>query len=466
MNKISLIHSLIKVSSEIQTYLVNYLEFHKSEPREIKKENYLKLSPRPEKREELPKPFQKEDTSAHHYTILLKIAEEQGNLIKPVNRRVHPLRTKAKCCRKCKAPPEYLKNHGFYRPKKSGRVYPRHTCKICNAEYAPGAGRHKPKHICPYCGYALNPKTYRKNFVVYFCERDDCPHRQVHEKGNRYSEKDWLFDYETLSCKLPSGKKKLERIKNKNLLDIEMTLYVECGMSTREVVKVMQKLYGAEIVKSHQIVLNHAEALANHLSLNEDLLPVPVSDKICEDETYLRYFGRWGYLFRAYNPETKGIIEEYFSEHRDTKGCITLNKGVVEKYLKNCRDPEFDLISDRAPIYEAMRKYFKKNEKAKIDLYQIKGIFDEPDEKNAQFRSEKQCIERSFESLKSATKRRRNFGSFRGAQIFCFLHKIYYNHLRRHSALENMPPVPLYLHSGKMVTNWNELLQFISEKQT
>jgi putative transposase len=466
MKKLSLFQLLFNLSSILQTFLVNYQEFRKSEPRLSKSQNYLKLSPRPEKREEPPSPLQKEDSIAPHYTVLLKLAEESGSPINPITRRFEPLRTKAKRCRKCKAPPEYLRNHGFYRPKKSDKVYPRHTCKVCAAEYAPGARRHKPKHTCPYCAYALNPKTYRKNFVVYFCDRDDCQHRKLHPKGNRYSEKDWLFDYDTLSSKLPVGNKKLNRIKNKNLLDLEMTLYVECGLTTREVKKVLQKLYGKLILKSHQTILNHADALANHLSEHEDLLPVPVSEKVCEDETYVRYSGKWGYLFRAYNPETKGIIDEYFSPHRDTKSCITLNKGVTEKYLKNFKDPCYKLISDRAPIYGAAQKYFEKKKKAKIELFQIKGIFDEPNEENAEFRPEKQAIERSFESLKSEIKRRRNFSSFKGAQTFCFLHKIYYNHLRKHSELDDLPPAPLYLRCGRIVANWNDLLQFLSEKET
>lgn len=466
MDKISLIHTIFNLTSKVQTYLVNYLEFRKPVPREVVAQDYLHLSPKPARREDLSVPFQKEDVVAPHYTILLKIAEEQGNAIKPVNRRMYPLRTRAKCCRKCKAPPEYLKNHGFYRPKKSGKTFPRHTCKVCNAEYAPGAERHQPKHVCPYCNYALNPKTYRKNYTVYFCEREDCGHRKIHPEGNLYSEKEWYFDYDTLNCSLPAGNRKLKNVRNKNLLDLEMTLYVECGMTSREVKKIMQKLYGTEIIKSHQTVLNHAEAMANHLSANEKLLPVTVCEKVCEDETYIRYSGKWGYLFRAYNPETKGIISEYFSRFRDTKGCITLNKDVAEKYLINCRDPEFKLISDRAPIYEATKKYFESHEKAKIDLYQIKGIFDEPDEENAEYRPEKQSIERSFESLKSAIKRRRTFSSFSGARRFCFLHKIHYNHLRRHSELNDMPPVPLYLKSGKMVCDWNELCQYIDEKRS
>lgn len=465
MKIISVVDLLFKLSSSLQTMLINYMEFRSVEPKFSEPSDYTQLYRRPEAREEPPVPFQKEDSLAPHFTILLEVARMEGRHIKPVNRRYEPLRTKATSCRKCHAPPEYLRNHGFYRPKKSDKIYPRHTCKVCYAEYAPGAGRHKPKHICPYCGYAMNPKTYRTNFRVYMCEQDTCKHRDIHPQGNRYSEKDWLFDYETLSCALPPGKKRLTRIKNMNLLDLEMSLYVECGMTTREVVNIMKKLYGDNIMRSHQTVLNHAEALATHIAENEEKLPIPVSDMVCEDETYVRYAGKWGYLFRAFNPQTKGILAEHFSHHRDTKGCITLNKEVINTYLKNKRDPCFKLIADRAPIYGATVQYLQQRGKAQIELHQVKGIFDEPGELNSAYRPQKQAIERSFESLKSEIKRRRNFAQFSGAQRFCFLHKIYYNHLRKHTALDGDPPVPLYLRSGKRVTNWNELLQYLSEKQ-
>lgn len=464
MFKLSLVRFFINLSSVIQTSLVNYLEFNRVEPRILSPSDYLILSPRPEKREELPLPFQKEQVQRPNYSLLLRIAEEQGHPINPIRRKTH-LRAKVNRCRKCHAPPEYLRNHGFYRPKNSKKAFPRLTCKVCFAEYAPGAVRHRPKHRCPYCGYALNPKTYRKNYTVYYCERDACVHRKIHPNGILYSEKEWSFDYETLSCDLPGKTPRLQNIRlNKHILDLEMSLFVECGMSSREVVKILQKVYGNEIIKSHQTVLNHAKALALHLNYHEGTLPMPVGETVCEDETYVRAKGKWGYLFRAFNPENRAIISEYFSPHRDTKGCITLNKAVTEIYAKSLEKPAFDLITDQAPIYQAMRKYFKSKSKARITLHQVKGIFDRPGDENAQFRPEKQMIERSFESLKSAIKRRRNFSSFEGAQIFCFLHKVYYNHLRIHSELKNQPPIPLKMKSSQQVGNWNQLLEFISEK--
>jgi putative transposase len=465
MNKLSIITSLINITSKIQTSLVNYLEFMSVEPKQLINEDYLKLSPRPYPREKPPAPFQKEQIIRPHYTILLQIAREQGKEIKPITRRYTPLRVKVNCCRKCKAPAQYLRNHGFYRPKKNNKKFPRLTCKICSAEYAPDAQRHKPKHKCPYCAFALNPKTYRKNYTVYFCEREECPHRKLHPEGNRYNEKIWNFDYNTLIYDLPESSKKLQNIKTpKHVLDLEMSLFVESGMTARETVKILQKVYGPQIMKSQQTVLNHAEALVNYISNNEKILPMPISEKNCQDETYIRYNGKWAYLFRSFNPENRAIIAEYLSPYRDTKSCIILNKKVSEIYLANYMDPAYKLIADRAPIYGAMQKYMKQHEKANIDLHQIKGIFDEPDEENSEFRPEKQMIERSFESLKSAIKRRRSFSSFKGTQNFCYLNRIYYNYLRTHSELNN-PPILLFLKSGRKVTNWHELLQYISEKQ-
>ena len=260
------------------------------------------------------------------------------------------------------------------------------------------------------------------------------------------------------------SEKKLEAIRlPKQILDMEMSLFVDCAVTARDTVKILQKLYGKEIIKSHQTIHNHAEALAAFVEENEGLLPVSVSDEVCEDETYVKYEGKWGYLFRAFNPERRNVIAEHFSTHRDAKGAITLNKKVIEIYLRNLKDPEFKLISDQAPIYPCAIDYL--HEKAKIEHFAIKGIFDEPDEECSEYRSEKQMIERSFESLKSGIKRRRRFGSLTGAKTFCYLHKIFYNHLRPHESLANEPPIPLHLKSGKQVSNWNELIQYLSEKR-
>lgn len=278
MLKVKLIRGIINISSIIQTSLINYLEFHKVEPRETEDKGYDQWKAPPDKPEDVPKPFRKEDVIKPNYKILLKLAEEQNRIIKPLTKkRKVPLRTGAKCCRKCKAPQEYL--------------------------------------------------------------------------------------------------------------------------------------------------------------------------------------------FRAFNPETRGIIAEHFSIHRDTKGAITLNKKVIEQYLRSLRDPQYKLISDQAPIYPAAIDYLESKNKARIEHYAIKGIFDEPDEECSEYRPEKQMIERSFEGLKSGIKRRRRFGSLKGAKTFCFLHKIYYNHLRPHENLNNRPPTPLHLKSGKQVSNWNEIIQYISEKR-
>lgn len=464
MLKIRFLRGIINISSRIQTSLINYLEFKQLEPKEAEEKGYEQWKAPPQKPKKMEKPFQKEDVVKPDYKILLAMRKERGRAINPICRRKTPLRTGEKRCRKCKAPQEYLTNHGFYKQKSTGRKFPKHTCKVCYAEYAPGAARKKPKHICPYCGYAMNPQNYRKNFTVYFCCQQKCPHLKLHPEGKRYNERDWHFEYDKLETREVKSSKNIERIRlPKQILDMEMSLYVDCAVTARDTVKIMQKLYGSEIIKSHQSIFNHAEALASFVEENEEYLPSCLSDKVCEDETYVKYHGKWGYLFRAFNPENKGIITEHFSIHRDTKGAIILNKKVINQYLKNMKDPEFKLISDQAPIYPSAIDYLK--EKAKIEHFAVKGIFDKWNEEPAEYRPEKQMIERSFENLKSGIKRRRRFGSLKGAKTFCYLHKIFYNHLRPHESLANEPPIPLHLKCGKQVENWNELIQYLSEKR-
>ena len=467
MIKYKLIRGIINISSIIQTSLINYLEFHSTKPREPVEKGYSTFSSRPEKPESVSKPFQKEDVIKPNYKVLLSIAQEQGRIINPIRRRQYPLRTNEKCCRKCKAPQEYLRNHGFYTRKSTDEKFPRHTCKICFAEYAPGTARKKVKHQCPYCGYAMSLQNYRKNFNVYFCKHEACPHKKLHPKQQRYSERDWHFDYHSLKTVSFESKKQLESIRlSKHVLDLEMSLFIEVGITTREVVKVLQKIYGENIIKSHQSVLNHSEALASYIYENEDLLPTKTSDTVVQDETYIKYSGKWGYLFRAKDPVSRAIISEHLSKYRDTKGCITLNKGVRKEYLDSCKDPEYALVSDAAPIYGAMTNYFNDAELSTIHHKPVKGLKSDPQGPFEEYRPLKQIIERSFGTLKSNIKRRRGFSSFRGAEIFCFLHKIYYNHLRPHMELNKRPPVPLFLKSGRQVTNWNELLQYLAERKS
>lgn len=118
------------------------------------------------------------------------------------------------------------------------------------------------------------------------------------------------------------------------------------------------------------------------------------------------------------------------------QGLYYAKQSCCERLFETMQGSEFILISDQAPIYTAMKSYFDEKNLAHIEHKPVKGIFDEPDEENSEWRPQKQTIERSFESLKSTTKRRRGFSSFKGAQIFCYLHKIYYNHLRPHSDLK------------------------------
>lgn len=464
MTYTTLIRGMINLSSAVQTYLLNYLEFH-GDPKDLEEKGYRFFSARPERPKEVLTPFQKEDVVKPHYSVLLALAKEQGREVHPVLHRSFPLRSLEKTCRKCKAPKEYLKNHGYYLRKSTGEFFPKHTCKVCYAEYAPGAERKKPSHICPYCGYAMSVQKYRKDFDVYFCKEKECSHIALHPKGYRYHEKEWHFTYDQLSTHALYSKKSLEKIRvRKNFLNLEMSLFINSGMSLRETKTILQLLYGKGCLQAHQTILNHAEALAAFVKEQEEFLPLRFSTVVVEDETYLKYGGKWGYLFRAFDPISRTILAEYFSPHRDTKSCIILNKIVRETFLKQGRDPEYDLISDGAPLYPAMKGYFEEEGKAVMHHTAIIGVFPK-DGEDVKKRAQKQMIERSFGTLKSATKRRRTFSSFRGAEIFCYLHKIFYNYLRPHSELNHLPPVPLYLKNGSRVTEWNELILYLSEKK-
>jgi transposase-like protein len=468
MNEITKYKELInRLPPEVQTLVVNSLEFGQAEPRIVKENGFKKFDIRPEKPEFVPKALQKEDVLALHYTELLDLAKKRGRSIRPICRkRLDPLRTGVTNCRKCMAPQEYLRNHGYYTRKSSGDKFPKHTCKVCQGEYAPGSKRKPVKHICPYCGYAMDPKRKYSSFTVYYCKQKDCSHRNLHPQKKVYCEREWHLDYDEIDtiAEFKKAKHKGKLKMNMKLLDLEMLLFVELGASVNETAKAISRILGTNTrLTSRQTVLNHAKKLAAYLLEHERLFPTKLSDTVVEDETYLRYSGKWGYLFRAINPESRNIICEYFSRNRDSLSCIKLNKLVTEKYLGNLMDPEFRLISDQAPIYTSMIDYMEQKEKANIEHITIKGIFDEPNEINSGYRPKKQMIERSFGTLKSFTKRRRGFTSFCGVEVFTTLHRFFYNHLRTHEHLQQVP-VPIYLKNGSQITNWGSMIQFVNEK--
>ncbi len=388
MIKNTLIKIIIKLSSSIQTALLNYLDYNSFEPKECEDRSYKIFSGEVKKPSgEREKPFQKEDVIRPHYTILLSLAQERNCPILPISRRSVPLRTGEKFCRKCKAPQEYLTNHGYYTRKSSGEKFAKHTCKVCLAEYAPGAERKKPKHICPFCGYAMNPEINRKNYRIYRCKQEDCKHRKLHPRGYRYVEHDWHFNYDELKTNNLVGYPDLSKLRiDKNFINKELSLYVGCGATASEVNKIIEVFYGEKYIKSNQTIINHLKASAGYIKSKENVLPVILGEEVVQDETYVKYKGKWGYLFRAINPENRAIIGEYFSPYRDAKSCIILNKIVTEKYHQQCRDPNYRLISDGAPIYKTMQNYFDKYGYGLIEHKAVCGIFDKPNEENSIYR--------------------------------------------------------------------------------
>lgn len=467
MEQIADLKELIKkLSPELQTKVINFLEFGQEDPKEIKENGFRKFDAPPEKPEEVGKPFQKEDVMVPHYTILLEIAAKNGRKIKPLVRRYERLRTGEKYCRKCHAPEQYLRNHGFYTRKTTGERFAKHACKVCEAEYAPDAIRQSPKHKCPYCGYAMDPKRKNAIFTAYYCKNKKCDHKKLHPEGKVYASREWHLEYASINTKPEFFSGAQNRLKmNTRLLELEMMLFVEIGASTTETAKAVRRFWGARNnLTSKQTVLNHAKKLASYLIENEKYFPKVVSNIVVEDETYIRYEGKWGYLFRAIEPLSRSITAEHFSRHRDTKGCITLNKKVNEAFLTNCRDPEYILISDQAPIYLTMTDYMHQKEMAKIDHRAVKGLFNEPNEEYPEHRGEKQMVERSFGTLKSFIKRRRGFTTFAGVETFTTLHRIFYNHLRTHSELNDVP-IPIHLKNGQKVANWSQIIAYIEEQK-
>ena len=246
------------------------------------------------------------------------------------------------------------------------------------------------------------------------------------------------------------------------IVDKALTIRLSAGLSLRDTSRLLHELYNVEI--NYESIRQWELSLAYQLfPLYQQKVKLPLSGINVFDETYLKYLGKWGYLFAAKDAIHKVIIGFHFSKKRDAKAATIIAKE-VDRQLKEKGIRQYTNIRDAAPIYNVAFDWIRQNCNSKIKDIKLKGIFSKPEdvEKEKPWRGFKQSIERYFSTYKLAYKRKKQFGSMSGVVCYSFLHMLYYNHLRPHQSLNKKVPAPLYLKNGQLVKTWSGLVRYLT----
>lgn len=366
------------------------------------------------------------------YQKLLAQTEDNGNSIKPVNRR-KSLSVEVDKCSKCGAPKEYLYSYGH-----DPDGYQKLQCKICKHQWAPERPKlpkAHPTYRCPFCGYALTKEKERKNFTKYKCRNDDCSKWLQEHKRYRFR----AFNFEPEKLEVSTPNKEPVNINNSHygsfIISKAMDFYIGLGLSLRQSVRALKQSWNVSL--SRESIQNWSVSLAHRLAPIIPKLNLPLSGVVAVDETYIKIKGKWHYLFTAIDGTNGSIIAQHLSEHRDAKGAITILNQVVKHY-----DGEnFILVTDMAPIYRVAVHACKVFLNAEIEHNQVKGLFTDDDNSDELYRPYKNIIERFFGTYKAHYKRHKSFSSFDGALAHITLFQLYFNYLKPHSSYDDKPPL-------------------------
>jgi len=154
---------------------------------------------------------------------------------------------------------------------------------------------------------------------------------------------------------------------------------------------------------------------------------------------YIRYEGKWGYLFTCLS-EKGAVLAQYFSPTRSPAGAYA---GLYEALSKLSSLPEeIKVVTDFFPSYPPAIQLVQADFKIKITHIKVKGLSDPKGTKN-DFRRYKNLIENFYSILEMRVGKLKGFGSLQGARLFSSLFGIWYNHLRPNQRFDGKLPLPL-----------------------
>lgn len=461
---IQLLNFINKLSFKLECFLIRFL------PRDpttlVLSEQYrkFKVDPIPTiKEENLPISLEQ--------AFQLYKDKHNGNVPKPINRRVSLDAPTSLKCPHCGASIEFIFDN------KSGKTTKQYRCKICDTVFSPDKSyQSQIAHYCPYCGYKLQGVHDRSNYIVYKCKNYHCTFYKHNLKSLSKEEKQ-LFKKQPTSFKLhyitrvfDASLKELEQLqrfikpstvdlskirKSKHILGLLLTYHINYGLSLRKTALIMQEIHDINV--SHQTVANYAQAASHLLDpwLNSYQYDGLTSEH-CGDETYVKIRGKNAYVFFMCDSIKKIITSYTIFLKRDTFSAIQTFYSVIRKFTVIPKD--LKIIVDGNPIYIAAQQYFKL-QNINFDVFQVIGLQNK-DEVSKKYRAPKQIIERLNRTFKYSYYVKNGFDSLEKANEFMCLFTTYFNFLRKHTTLGHKPPVILdeLKDIKNMPTKWQILL--------
>ena len=373
---------------------------------------------------ELLKPLLEEDIKPKlDWRELLAEAERKGKPIKPVkHRKPYPY---SDPCPGCSAPPEYHYNNAVVcLPHKKKRVQ-KAKCKLCSHQWYPT--ERKETLYCPYCQGILNLKKRRKDYDVLKCINPDCPYKA--EEAVRYSFRRYNVNLDPLH-QLSSLEPKVDLTQthfSHSTILTATSLFMKYKLSSRLTTQFLFDFHNIEV--SHQSVLNWVDSLAVLFWNNINAFPLHFSSLWVADETYLRYEGKWGYLFSILNGTDGSIISQFFSQTRSTQGAYITLYLALKKFPNIPPDFTIDFVSDGLSSYPPALQLISSHFNINFNHIPVIGLSDPDSQPKNEYRPFKNLIENFYSLLKPFYYKYRGFSSKRGAFSFCVLFTIYYNYL-------------------------------------
>lgn len=387
---------------------------------------------------ELLKPLLEEDVKPKlDWRELLAEAERKGKPIKPVkHRKPYPYNEP---CPGCNAPPEYHYNNAEVSPPgRKGKVQ-KAKCKVCGRQWYPTD--RKETLYCPYCQGRLDLKKRRKDYDVLKCINPDCPYKA--EEDVRFSFHRYNISLEPLH-QLSSLEPKVDFTRTQfshSTILTATSLFIKYKLSSRLTSQFLFDFHSVEV--SHQSVLNWVDSLATLFWSNINAFPVHFSSLWVADETYLRYEGKWGYLFTILNGTDGSIISQFFSQTRSTQGAYIALYLALKKFPNIPPDFTIDFVSDGLSSYPPALQLISSHFNLNFNHIPVIGLSDPDSQPKNEYRPFKNLIENFYSVLKPFYYKYRGFSSKRGAFSFCVLFTIYYNYLHLSDRFDDSPLIPL-----------------------
>lgn len=404
--------------------------------------------------------------------LIIAYEQEHGKPLKPVRRRNAKYKVpESMTCPRCGAPYIYLYDNTGGRGQ--------YLCKICKTNFN-DKNRFSKTVIfkCPHCSRTLEQIKERKNFYIYKCKNDDCSFylknlrsmskeekkhfkKYPHKFKVRYIYREFDFDFQPLSKESPDlPKVDISGIHSSpHTLGLILTYYVNYGLSSRNVAAIMEDVHNVNI--SHQTVINYADSVGYLVKPYLDNYPYELSDSFCSDETYIKVYGKWQYIFFFFDAVKKIILSYHVSPNRDTPSAIKAINDVLTK-MDTIPD-NLNFVVDGNPIYLLAKHYFYQ-QGINFDITQVIGLTND-DPVSKKNRPLKQIIERLNRTFKKSYRSRCGFKSSKGSVSYVNLFAAYFNFLRPHSALEKKVPVtvPQLINLPNMPARWGKLIELAQE---